>query len=90
MNTNVGNIYEVVEEIKQSITDSQYKTIMDNLMVLNKKEEQGQEQDVIDSILDQIEFFNQYTPSITDANTKNLFLRRLDLLKRTVFNLTRS
>jgi hypothetical protein len=90
MNANVGNIYEVVEEIKQNITDSQYKTIMDNLMVLNKKEEQGQEQDVIDSILDQIEFFNQYTPSITDANTKNLFLRRLDLLKRTVFNLTRS
>jgi hypothetical protein len=90
MNANVGNIYEVVEEIKQNITDSQYKTIMDNLMVLNKKEEQGQEQDVIDSILDQIEFFNQYTPSITDANTKNLFLRRLDLLKRTVFYLTRS
>ena len=90
MNANVGNIYEVVEEIKQNTTDSQYKTIMDNLMVLNKKEEQGQEQDVIDSILDQIEFFNQYTPSITDANTKNLFLRRLDLLKRTVFNLTRS
>jgi hypothetical protein len=90
MNANVGNIYEVVEEIKQNITDCQYKTIMDNLMVLNKKEEQGQEQDVIDSILDQIEFFNQYTPSITDANTKNLFLRRLDLLKRTVFNLTRS
>ena len=90
MNANVGNIYEVVEEIKQNITDSQYKTIMDNLMVLNKKEEQGQEEDVIDSILDQIEFFNQYIPSISDANTKNLFLRRLDLLKRTVFNLTRS
>ena len=90
MNANVGNIYEVVEKIKQNITDCQYKTIMDNLMVLNKKEEQGEEQDVIDSILDQIEFFNQYTPSITDANTKNLFLRRLDLLKRTVFNLTRS
>jgi hypothetical protein len=89
MNANVGNIYEVVEEIKQNITDSQYKTIMDNLMVLNKKEQEP-EDDVIDSILDQIEFFNQYTPSITDANTKNLFLRRLDLLKRTVFYLTRS
>ena len=88
MNANVGNIYEVVEEIKQNITDCQYKTIMDNLMVLNKKEEQGQEQDVIDSILDQIEFFNQYIPSITDENTKKQFLRRLDLLKRTVFNLT--
>ena len=88
MNANVGNIYEVVEEIKQNITDCQYKTIMDNLMVLNKKEEQGQEQDVIDSILDQIEFFNQYIPSITDDNTKKQFLRRLDLIKRTVFNLT--
>jgi hypothetical protein len=88
MNANVGNIYEVVEEIKQNVTDSQYKTIMDNLMVLNKKEEQGREDDVIDSILDQIEFFNQYIPSISDVNTKNQFLRRLDLLKRTIFNLT--
>ena len=88
MNTNVGNIYEVVEEIKQNITDSQYKTIMDNLMVLNKKEQEP-EDDVIDSILDQIEFFNQYIPSISDANTKSQFLRRLDLLKRTVFNLTK-
>ena len=87
MNTNVGNIYEVVEEIKQNISDSQYKTIMDNLMVLNKKEQEP-EDDVIDSILDQIEFFNQYIPSISDVNTKNQFLRRLDLLKRTVSNLT--
>jgi hypothetical protein len=86
MNANIGNIYEVVEEIKQNITDSQYKTIMDNLMVLNKKEQQGQEDDVIDSILDQIEFFNQYIPSISDANTKSQFLQRLDLLKRTVYN----
>ena len=87
MNANVGNIYEVVEEIKQTITDCQYKTIMDNLMVLNKKEQEP-EDDVIDSILDQIEFFNQYIPSISDVNTKNQFLRRLDLLKRTIFNLT--
>ena len=90
MNANVGNIYEVVEEIKQKMTDCQYKTIMDNLMVFNKKEEQGEEQDVIDSILDQIEFINQYVPSISDANTKNLFLLCLHLLKRTVFNFTRS
>ena len=86
MNTNVGNIYEVVEEIKQNITDSQYKTIMDNLMVLKKKEQEP-EDDVIYCILDQIDFFNQYIPSISDTNTKNQFLRRLDLLKRTVFNL---
>ena len=89
MNTSVEGIYQVIEEIKENITDCQYKTIMDNLMVLNKKEEQGQEQDVIDCILDQIEFFNQYIPSITDENTKKQFLRRLDLLKRTVFDLIR-
>ena len=87
MNTNVGNIYEVIEEIKENMTDCQFKTIMDNLMVLNKKEQEP-EDDVIDSILDQIEFFNQYIPSISDADTKSQFLRRLDLLKRTVFNLT--
>jgi hypothetical protein len=62
MNTNVGNIYEVVEEIKQNITDSQYKTIMDNLMVLNKKEEQKQDERwYIDSIRpDRIFYINIY------------------------------
>ena len=35
MNSNVKNIYQVIEEIKQNITDNQYKIIMDNLMVLN-------------------------------------------------------
>ena len=89
MNANVEGIYQVIEEIKENITDNQYKTVMDNLMALNKKEEDEQEESVIDSILDQIEFFNQYTPSISDGNTKSQFLRRLDLLKRTVFDLTR-
>ena len=89
MNANVENIYQVIEEIKKNITDNQYKIVMDNLMALNKKEEEEQEESVIDSILDQIEFFNQYIPSISDANTKSQFLRRLDLLKRTVFNLTK-
>jgi cobalamin biosynthesis Co2+ chelatase CbiK len=89
MNTHVENIYQVIEEIKENITDNQYKTIMDNLMALNTKEESTEEESVIDSILDQIEFFNQYIPSISDVNTKNQFLRRLDLLKRTVFDLTR-
>ena len=88
MNTNVGNIYEVVEEIKENITDCQYKTIMDNLMILNKKKDDEEGQDTINNILDQIEFFNQYIPSIEDTKTKSQFSRRLDLLKRTVFNLT--
>ena len=89
MNTNVEGIYQVIEEIKENITDNQYKTVMDNLMALNKKEEEAEEESVIDSVLDQIEFFNQYIPSINDENTKNQFLRRLDLLKRTVFDLIR-
>jgi hypothetical protein len=37
MNTNVKNICEAVEEIKETITNNQYKIIMDNLMVLNEK-----------------------------------------------------
>ena len=35
MNTNVKDICEVVEDIKENITDYQYKTIMDNLMEMN-------------------------------------------------------
>ncbi len=35
MNTNVKNISEIVDDIKERLTDYQYKTIMDNLMVLN-------------------------------------------------------
>ena len=35
MNHNVKNILDVVEEIKEGITDYQYKTVMDNLMILN-------------------------------------------------------
>ena len=88
MNANVGNIYEVVEEIKESITDSQYKTVMDNLMVLNKKEEQNTNKRMTGLILDQIDFLYQYTASLKDADTKSQFSSRLELLKRTVFNLS--
>ena len=88
MNTHVEGIYQVIEEIKENITDNQYKTVMDNLMALNKKEETAEEESVIDSILDQIEFFNQYIPSMSDTNTKSQFLQRLELLKRTVYDLT--
>ena len=37
MNTNVKSICEIVEDIKEKLTDYQYKTIMDNLMVLNNE-----------------------------------------------------
>ena len=40
MNQSVNVIFEIIENIKETITDNQYKVIMENLMVLhqNKKE----------------------------------------------------
>ena len=38
MNTNVKSICEIVDDIKEKLTDYQYKTIMDNLMVLNNND----------------------------------------------------
>ena len=32
MNTNISNIFNVIEEIKHNISDNQYKIIMDSLM----------------------------------------------------------
>jgi len=84
MNANVNDIYAVVEEIKESITDCQYKTVMDNLMILNKREEQKTNERMIGLILDQIEFFYQYIPKINDVSIRNQFSSRLDLLKKTV------
>ena len=37
MNSNISKILEVMEEIKQDITDNQYKTIMDSLTKIYKK-----------------------------------------------------
>ena len=36
MNSNISRISEVMEDIKQDITDSQYKIIMESLMAINK------------------------------------------------------
>ena len=36
MNSNISRISEVMEDIKQKITDNEYKTIMDSLMEINK------------------------------------------------------
>jgi len=88
MNTNVASICEVVENVKEDITNSQYKTIMDNLMVLNnKKEETIIKESIIDNILDQIEFCYQYIPRIGDVIIRSQFSSRLDLLKKTVYDL---
>ncbi len=45
MNTNVKNISEIVDDIKEKLTDYQYKTIMDNLMALNNEKEEDEEQE---------------------------------------------
>jgi hypothetical protein len=87
MNTNVKNICEVVEEIKETITDNQYKIIMDNLMVLNEKKEETNEEleEVVDEELEelnrQISFLNVYIPTLTDEGLKYSFVRRLDMLR---------
>ena len=84
MNANVNDIYAVVEEIKENITDCQYKIVMDNLMILNKREEQKRNKCMIGLILDQIKFFYQYIPKINDVTIRNQFSSRLDLLKKIV------
>lgn len=72
MNTNVKNIYEIVEEIKQNITDNQYKTIMDNLMALNTKKEEVEDEaeeetdEELEELSEQISFLNIYIPTIDD------------------------
>ena len=87
MNTNVKNISEIVEDIKQNITDYQYKTIMDNLMTLNHKKEEVEEEveeetdEELEELSEQISFLNIYIPTIGDDELKKVFVRRLDILR---------
>ena len=82
MNTNVKNISEIVEDIKEKLTDYEYKTIMDNLMALNKKKEEVEdeveeevEREVDEELEDeeglaelarQISFLNMYIATVDD------------------------
>ena len=89
MNTNVRNISEIVDDIKEKLTDYQYKTIMDNLMVLNNKKEEEEEEEELEEVEDeeleeisrQISFLNIYVETINDIELKNVFIRRLDMLR---------
>ena len=67
MNTNVKIILNVVEEIKEKLTDYQYKTVMDNLMILNNDKAIEEDYEDVDAVLDQIGFLHQYIPSLTDT-----------------------
>ena len=86
MNTNVRNISEIVDDIKEKLTDYQYKTIMDNLMVLNKRKEEAEdeaEDEELEELARQISFLNMYIPTIDENEViiKNTFIRRLDTLQ---------
>ena len=87
MNTNVRNISEIVDDIKEKLTDYQYKTIMDNLMALNNKKEEVEEvveeetDEELEELSEQISFLNIYIPTIDDEELKKIFVRRLDILR---------
>ena len=83
MNTNVKNISEVVDDIKEKLTDYQYKTIMDNLMALNNKKEEVEEEvdEELEELSSQISFLNIYIPTIDDEELQKIFVRRLDILR---------
>ena len=91
MNTNVKNISEIVDDIKEKLTDYQYKTIMDNLMVLNNGKEEVEEEveaeveeetdEELEELSSHISFLNIYIPTIDDDELKNIFVRRLDILR---------
>ncbi len=93
MNTNVKDICEIIEDIKEKLTDYQYKTIMDNLMALNNEkeeeddeeetdeEETDEETEAIEELHRQIIFLNGYIPTITDEDLKAVFTRRLNMLQ---------
>ena len=80
MNTNVECIYQVIEEIKQNITDNQYKIIMDNLMVLNGEKKDIEQEIILKHTIDQVCFLYQYISFIEDDNIKQIFTNRIELL----------
>jgi hypothetical protein len=77
MNTNVKSICEIIDEVKEKLTDYQYKTIMDNLMALNNKKEEEE----LEENSRQISILNLYVETINDIELKNVFIRRLDMLR---------
>jgi len=89
MNNNVKNILDVVEEIKEKLTDYQYKNVMDNLMILNNNKAKEDNEEDVYAILGQIGFLHQYIPSLSDEDTKKVFINRLDLLISTVNHMIR-
>ena len=80
MNSNVKNIFDIIEEIKQNITDNQYKIIMNNLMVLNGGKKDIEQEIILKHTIDQVCFLYQYISFIEDDNIKQIFTNRIELL----------
>ena len=55
MNHSVNVIFEIIENIKETITDNQYKIIMENLMVLNQSRKEVLSNNIF--ITDKIKLF---------------------------------
>ena len=87
MNTNVKNIFDIIEEIKQNITDNQYKIIMDNLMVLNREKIDIEQDIILKYTIDQVCFLYRYIPFIEDDNIKQIFTNCIELLDSNLKNL---
>ena len=55
MNQSVNVIFEIIENIKETITDNQYKIVMENLMVLNQSRKEVLSNNIF--ITDKIKLF---------------------------------
>ena len=84
MNTNVKSICEIIEDVKEKLTDYQYKTIMDNLMALNNKKEEVEEEvereetdEELEEPSSQISLLDRYVSD--DDELKNILKRFLRL-----------
>ncbi len=86
MNTNVKNISEIVDDIKESITDNQYKTIMDNLMTLNRIQEYDNNVKEINMLWESIFFYKKYISVLQKDDEKQIFIERKEFLEYIVFH----
>ena len=86
MNTNVKNISEIVDDIKESITDNQYKTIMDNLMILNRIHEYDNNVKEINRLWEFIFFYKKYISILQKDDEKQIFIKRKEFLEYKVFH----
>jgi hypothetical protein len=79
MDKNVKEILNIIEDNKEKLTTQEYMTIMSSLMEINKKKI------IKEKILDQVEFFYQYTTPNYKQN--GIPIQRLEHLTDTINDL---